>query len=162
MLTGLPGYPTDYIESKGSGKFYEALFSTVQANEERLVRCEPGAPKDIAVGLRIPLTVGDVAFLVEDMYRGRSVISGLPTRLFLVRWSKPQGSILKTLGEGADLQKWSTLKLSDLVCVTKEELKEHEKLVLKGDKSPQDVYGTETAQRVEARIAEIKEWEKHR
>lgn len=158
----MPGYPTDYIESKGSGKFYEALFSTVQANEERLVRFEPGAPKDIAVGLRIPLTVGQVAFLVEEMYRGRSVISGLPTRLFLVRWRRPQGSILKTLGDGADLQKWSTLKMSDLVCLTKEELKEHEKLVLKGEKTPEDVYDVDTLQRVEARMAEIREWEKHR
>lgn len=96
------------------------------------------------------------------MYRGRSAISGLPTRLFLVRWRKPEGSILKTLGEGADLQKWSTLKMSDLVCVTKEELKEHEKLVLKGEKTPEELYDAETVQCVEARIAEIKEWEKHR
>lgn len=96
------------------------------------------------------------------MYRGRSAISGLPTRLFLVRWRKPEGGILKTLGKGADLQKWSTLKMSDLVCVTKEELKEHEKLVLKGEKTPEELYDAETVQRVEARIAEIKEWEKHR
>lgn len=127
-----------------------------------MVRAEPGAPKDIAVGFRIPLTVSGVAFLVEEMYRGRSAISGLPTRLFLVRWRKPEGSVLKTLGEGADLQKWSTLKMSDLVCVTKEELKEHEKLVLKGEKTPDELYDAETVQRVEARIAEIKEWEKHR
>lgn len=141
---------------------YDSIFGTVQSNEERLVRAEPGAPKDIAVGFRIPLTVSEVAFLVEEMYRGRSAISGLPTRLFLVRWRKPDGSILKTLGEGAELQKWSTLKMSDLVCVTKEELKEHEKLVLKGEKTPEELYDAETVQRVEARIAEIKEWEKHR
>lgn len=134
----------------------------MQNNEERLIRLEPGAPKDIAVGLRIPLTVGEVAFVVEEIYRGRSAISGLPTRLFLARWRRPQGSILKTLGEGDNQQKWTDLRMSDLVCLTKEELKEHEKLVLKGEKGPEELYEAETVARVESRIAEIKEWEKHR
>lgn len=134
----------------------------VQAYEERLVRSEPGAPKDIAVGLRIPLTVSEVAFLIEEMYRGRSAVSGLPTRLFLVRWRKPQESIMKTIGEGADQQKWSTLQMSDLVCLTKEEIKIHEKEILKGDKTPEDVYDADTVKKVEARIAEIKQYEKYR
>lgn len=156
------GYPTDYVEFKGSGKGFETLFAAVQANEERLVRAEPGMPSDIAIGLRIPLTVGEVAFLVEDMYRGRSVISGLPTRLYLVRWRKPRASILKSIGDGADQQKWTTLKMSDLVCMTKEELKRHETQVLKGEKTPEDLYDAEVIQRVEARIAEIQEYEKLR
>lgn len=126
------------------------------------MRSEPGAPSDIAVGLRIPLSIGDVAFLVEEMYRGRSVVSGLPTRLFLIRWRKPQQSILKTIGDGADQQKWTSLRLSDLVCLTKEEVKVHEKQVLKGDKTPEEFYDDETVKRVEARMAEIKEYEKYR
>ncbi|CAN8100183.1 unnamed protein product [Discula destructiva] len=162
VILQISGYPSDYVESKGSGKLYDAVFAQIQTNEERLTRSEPGAPKDIAVGLRLPLTVGQVAFLVEEMYRGRSVISGLPTRLFLARWKRPQGSILKTLGEGSDLQKWSNLRMSDLVCLTKEELKKHERLVLKGDKAPEELYDAETVARVESRIAEIKEWEKYR
>lgn len=156
------GYPTDYVESKGSGKAFDSLFATVQANEERLVRSEADAPKDVAVGLRIPLTVGEVAFLVEEMYRGRSVISGLPTRLFLARWRRPKESILRVVGEGADQQKSTTLRLSELVCLTKEEHKIHEKQVLRGDKAPEDLYDAETVKRVEARIAEIKEYEKYR
>lgn len=156
------GYPTDYVEFKGSGKGFETLFAAVQANEERLVRAEPGMPSDIAIGLRIPLTVGEVAFLVEEMYRGRSVVSGLPTRLFLVRWRRPKESIFRTMGEGVDQQKWTTLKMSDLVCMTKEELKRHETQVLRGDKTPEDLYEAEVVQRVEARIAEIQEYEKLR
>lgn len=134
----------------------------MQAHEERLLRSEPGAPKDIAVGLRVPLTVSEVAFLIEEMYRGKSAVSGLPTRLFLIRWRKPQKTILKTIGEGADQQKWTTLRMSDLVCLTKEEIKIHEKEVLKGDKTPEDLYDADTVKRVEARIAEIKEYEKYR
>lgn len=138
------------------------MFATVQANEERLVRSEPSAPKDIAVGLRIPLTIGEVGFLVEEMYRGRSAVSGLPTRLFLARWRKPQESILRTMGEGANQQKWTTLRMCDLVCMTKEEHRIHETQVLKGDKTPEDLYDAETVKRVEAKIEEIAEYEKYR
>lgn len=134
----------------------------MQAHEERLVRSEPGVPKDICVGLRIPLTVNDVAFLVEEIYRSKSVLSGLSTRLYLVRWRKPPTSIVKTIGEGADQQKSTTLRMSDLVCLTKEEIKIHEKEILKGDKTPEDLYDADTVKKVEARIAEIKEYEKYR
>lgn len=147
---------------KGALKNYESLFASLQATEERIVRTAPGAPKGIEIGLRIPLTVGEVAFVAEEIYRGRSAISGLSTRLHLARWRRPQESTLKTLGEGADVQKWSAVRMSDLVCLTKEELKEHDKLVLKGDKTPEELYDAETVARVESRIAEIKEWEKHR
>lgn len=156
------GYPSDYVEFKGSGKTFDTVFSTVQIIEERLVRSEPGAPADAAVGLRIPLTVSDVAFLVEEVYRGRSVLSSLPTRLVLVRWRRPKESILRVLGDGSDQQKSTNLRMSDLVCMTKEEHKNHEKQVLKGDKAPEDLYDAETIKRVEARIAEMKEYEKYR
>lgn len=162
LLTQHPGYPCDYVESKGSGKTHDSLFSAIQANEQRLVRSEPGAPADIALGLRIPLTHSEVAFLVEEMYRGRSAISGLPTSLFLIRWRKPQASILKTLGEGEDQQRWTALKMSDLVCMTKKEFKIHEEQVLKGGKSPEDLYDAETVKRVEAKIAEVVEYERFR
>lgn len=162
LLTQLLGYPCDYVESKGAGKFFDSVFSVVQANEERLIRAEPGAPVDVAVGLRITLSVADVAFLVEEMYRGRSAISSLPTSLFLVRWRKPQGSILKTSGEGEDQQKWTTLRLSDLVCMTKKEVKLHEQQVLKEGKFPEDLYDAETVKRVESRMEEIAQYEQFR
>ncbi|KAH8762108.1 hypothetical protein F5883DRAFT_561784 [Diaporthe sp. PMI_573] len=162
VILKITGYPCDYVESKGSGKTYDSLFSAVQANEQRLVRSEPGAPADVALGLRIRLTHSEVAFLVEEMYRGRSAISGLPTGLFLIRWRKPQKSILKTLGGGEDQQKWTTLKMSELVCMTKKEFKTHEEQVLKGGKSPDDLYDAETVKRVEAKIAEVVEYERYR
>lgn len=134
----------------------------MQAHEEKLVRSEPGAPKDVCAGLKIPLTVSEVAFLVEEVYRSRSAVSGLATRLHLVRWRKPRAGVMKTLGEGADQQKWTTLQMSDLVCLTKEEVKMHDKEVLQGGKSPEDVYDADTVRKVEARIEEIKEYEKYR
>lgn len=134
----------------------------MQAHEEKLVRSEPGVPKDICVGLKIPLTVSEIAFLIEEIYRSRSAVSGLSTRLHLVRWRKPKTSIMKMIGEGADQQKWTTLQMSDLVCLTKEEVKIHEKEVLKGDKSPEDIYDADKVKKVEARIEEIKEYAKYR
>lgn len=71
-------------------------------------------------------------------------------------------SIVKTIGEGAGQQKSTTLQMSDLVCLTKEEIKIHEKEILKGDKTPEDVYDADIVKKVEARIAEIKEYEKYR
>lgn len=106
--------------------------------------------------------MSEVAFLIEEMYRSKSVVSGLGSRLYLIRWRKPQQSILKTIGEGADQQKWTTLQLSDLVCLTREEVKVHEREVLQGNKTPEELYDADTLKRVEARIAEIKEYEKYR
>ncbi|ROV91615.1 hypothetical protein VSDG_07896 [Cytospora chrysosperma] len=162
VILKITGYPCDYVEFKGSGKVFDSVFSIVQANEERLVRAEPGAPSDVALGLRIPVSVADVAFLIEEIYRGRSALSSLPTSLFLVRWRKPQGSILQSTGEGEDQQKWTTLRMSDLVCMTKKEAKLHEQQVLREGKSPEDLYDAETVKRVEDRIAETVEYEKYR
>lgn len=116
----------------------------------------------MAIGLRIPLSVADVAFLIEEMYRGRSAISSLPTSLFLIRWRKPEGSILQSSGKGEDQQKWTSLRMSDLVCMTKKEAKVHEQEVLREGKAPEDLYDAETVKRVESRIEEIVEYEKYR
>ena len=55
----------------------------------------------------------------------------------------------KTLG-----QKLSKLKLSDLVCMTKEEGVIHERLVLNGDKTPEEVYGKDVLEMVDRRFRE--------
>lgn len=130
--------------------------------ETRLARLEPNSPADVAVGLKLPLTLGDVSFLVEEIYRGRSAVSGLSTRLVLVRWWKPKGSILRTVGEGPEQQKTTNLRFRDLVCMTKEEAKEHEKAVLSGAKSPEEFYDAETIEKVASRMQESIEYEKHR
>lgn len=114
------------------------------------------------MGLKLPLTFGDIAFLVEEIYRGRSAITGVPTRLVLVRWRKPEGSTVIKIGEGKDLQKSSNVRLQDLVCMTKEEAANHDKLVHKGGKKPEEVYDAEVVERVKARLLEIAEYEKLR
>ncbi|KAF1987962.1 hypothetical protein K402DRAFT_392243 [Aulographum hederae CBS 113979] len=155
VILKLTGYPHDYLPSKGREKMYEGILGNVQAMEEKLARVAGSDP----VGVRVPLTQNDVGYLVEEVWRGKSVVSGLATRLTLVRWRRPEGSVLDTSVEG---QKCSTLKMGDLICMTKEEAVRHEKEVLKGEKQPEDVYDGQVIKLVAVRMEEEKEFEKFR
>lgn len=133
-----------------------------------------------AVGLRVPLTSGDVAFLVEEVYRGRSAVSGLPTRTTLVRWQLPERA------EGADIveslldrvrpaaqdlegdvplqaeQKTARLQLADLVCMTREEASRHQDLILLKGQPLSSLYDEATLAPIEARRREAADYEKYR
>jgi hypothetical protein len=122
---------------------------------------EAGQP-DAAIGLKVPITPGDIAFLVEEAFRGRSAITGIPTKLVLIRWKKPQQTTLVRIGEGKDEQKSSNLRLRDLVCMTKEEATRHQKEILQGDKGHEDLYSREVIEVVEARQKEVEAYERYR
>ncbi|CAK7231162.1 hypothetical protein SCUCBS95973_007817 [Sporothrix curviconia] len=133
-----------------------------------------------AVGLRVPLTAGDVAFLVEEVYRGRSAVSGLPTRTTLVRWQLP------TREEGADVveslldrirpapqdlegdvplqaeQRTARIWLADLVCMTREEASRHQDQILFKGQPLSSLYDEATLARIETKRQETAEYEKYR
>ncbi|OAA61726.1 ubiquitin-activating protein [Niveomyces insectorum RCEF 264] len=112
-----------------------------------------GPGPSAAVGLRVPLTACDVAFLVE-VYHGRSAVSGLPTRTTLVRWALPPDD---------DGTAAARLKLADLVCMTREEASRHTAAVLLGGgQSPADLYDVETLARIEARRRVAAAYEQYR
>lgn len=135
-----------------------------------------------AVGLRVPLTPGDVAFLVEEVYHGRSVVSGLPTRPTLVRWQRPSGSepgqpgavealMDRVRPAPADLdgdtplqpeQRASRLRLSGLVCMTREEASRHQETVLLQGQPATSLYDAATLARIEARRKEAAAYEEYR
>lgn len=117
---------------------------------------------DSAVGLKIPLTVGDVSFLVEELWRGKSALTNIPTRLVLIRWRKPDSKMLVRVGVGKDEQKSTDLRLRYLVCMTKEEATKHEKVVFNEGKKLEDVYDKETIERVETQLNEARGYEKFR
>jgi hypothetical protein len=141
---------------------YEGILAYVQASEEKIVRMIEGGRTDVCIGLKVPITPGDIAFLVEEAFRGRSAVSGIPTKLMLIRWKKPQETTLVRIGEGKDEQKSSNLRLRDLVCMTKEEAVRHQKEVLHGDKSLEDLYSREVIELVESRQREAEAYEKYR
>ena len=51
-------------------------------------------------------------------------------------------------------QKSSSIAVKDLVCMTKDEVAQHEKLVLKGDKMCEEVYDAKVLKLVEERMKE--------
>ncbi len=158
VILTVTGYPVEYVPAKGRDRMYDGILTYVQGSEERLARLF--VPE--TTGLKSPVTVGDVAFLAEELYQARSVVTGIPTRLVLIRWRRPASANFSVIGEGKDTQKCSTIQLRDLVCMTKEEAARHEKEVFKGGKQPEDLYDEETIRRVEKRMGEAAKFEMYR
>ena len=151
VMVTLAGYPLETVEQKVRGKMYDGVLALVQAQEEKIARHTMGWKAEQVKGLKIPLTSDDIGYIVEEVYRGKSAISGVPTRLSLVRWRKPEGESIDT---SVPEQINSTFRLQDLVCMTREEAKKHLENVILGEKGCEEMYDQETIERVEARIQE--------
>ncbi|KAJ9653615.1 hypothetical protein H2198_007206 [Neophaeococcomyces mojaviensis] len=160
VICSIADYPMEYrVGDRSRDKMYESMLSALQGLEERLARTINGQD---AIGLKIPISKDDIAYLVEEVFRGRSVVSGLTTRLVLTRWIRPESgsNMIKTYeNEG---QKTSNLKPGDLVLMTKEEAQKHEKEVLKGTKNVNEIYEEEVMQCVQKRWLEEKAFDKYR
>jgi tRNA A37 threonylcarbamoyladenosine dehydratase len=156
VILSISGYPHEYLPSKSRDKMYDGILGAFQGAEERLARALFAQDTQ---GLKVPITQSDVGYLVEEVYNARSIISGLSTRLQLSRWNKPSANYVDTRVEG---QKSSTIRMNDLVLMTKEEATKHEKMVLKGEKTLEDLYDTETIERVTKRMQEEERYERFR
>ena len=157
VILKVAGYPCENVPAKGREKMYDGILAQLQGSEEKLARAT--TPGDDAQGLKLGISVGDVGYVVEEVFRGKSVLSGVGTRLALVRWRAPPGGSTMVRGEG---QKTSMVRLRELVCVTKEEAVVHEREVIRGSKTPEELYGKEVVDAVEARIREEIGYEKYR
>ena len=156
VVMEISGYPYEVLTCKTRDKMYENILSTLQGLEERLA-------KDTVVetqGLKIPITKDDVGYLVEEVYHGKSVVSGIPTRLTLTRWKAPEKGYRPD--EDWEGQKFSRLTLNDLVCMTKEEAAVHEREVLKGGKALEGIYGTDVINLVNMRQQEEAQFSRYR
>jgi hypothetical protein len=142
---------------------YDSILAALQGSEEKTLRyMTPGHDASLTLGLKVPVTVGDVSFLVEEIFKGRSSVTGLSTRLSLVRWRKPASSTLITIGEGSGQQKSSNVTLGQLVCMTKEEATRHEKVVVRGDGKVEDLYDAATIEKIEALLTEAAKYINYR
>ncbi|TDZ61963.1 tRNA threonylcarbamoyladenosine dehydratase [Colletotrichum sidae] len=160
VILSISGYPLDYVPAKNRDKLYADVVAFIQASETRLVKHSDGNAE--ATGLRVPISHGDAAFLTEELWKGRSAVTGLINRLVLVRWRRPEGKTKLTIGQGAEEQKWTSIRFRDLVCMTRDEALRHEKEYLKGDKSLEDLYAADVIARIEERLVEAAESEKFR
>lgn len=156
VICEMTGYPHESGAGKLRDKMYENILSTLQGTEERLVR-QAGID---AIGLKIPISKDDVGYLVEEVYRGKSVVSNVPTRLALIRWKAPEEGFRTE--ESSKGQKSVKLNLSDLVLMTREEAATHEKEILKGGKAPESIYSEEVLSLVERRREEERHYQQYR
>ncbi|MCJ1290416.1 hypothetical protein MMC34_001954 [Xylographa carneopallida] len=156
VIMELSGYPHESGGRTGREKLYESVLQGLQAVEVKLARAEGVNVQ----GLRIPVSKDDVSYLIEEIFRGKSVVSGLPTRLALIRWRPPKDAYQPDVRwEG---QKFSRFRLSDLVCMTKEEAADHEKKVLADGAQPEDIYEAEVVALVERRLNEEQAMDRYR
>jgi tRNA threonylcarbamoyladenosine dehydratase len=80
-----------------------------------------------------PFNVNDIGYIIEEIFRGRSVLEPFHTsRLTVVKW-RPEGEV----GWG------------NVVVITKAEGKEHQKRVLSGGEAVEGVYDGDVVRRVE-------------
>lgn len=160
VICTIAGYPMDYrIGDRGREKMYDSILSTLQGLESRLVRSSNS--QDV-IGLRIPVGRDDVSYLIEEVFRGKSVISGLGTRLALVRWRRPSGGFNLDPTYLQEGQKMIKLALTDLVLMTKEEATKHEKTVLSGEVTPEEAYGPDVLARVRRRHDDERAYDRYR
>ena len=160
VICEISGYPIDYIPGqKGRDKLYDSVYASLQGLHDRMGKLE--VSKELT-GLRLPITKEDAGFLVDDIYRGKSVVSGLPSRLVLIHWERPAGGFRPDPKWEKEGQKFIPLELHDLVCMTKEEATCHETEVLIGRKPVQEVYSEDVIERVKHRMKETECYEKYR
>ncbi|KAF9987605.1 hypothetical protein BGZ65_002813, partial [Modicella reniformis] len=81
----------------------------------------------------IALDRRDVGYILEEIFRGKSVISQSTAKIGLCRWKRAE-----------------PLSLQNLVVMTKSEIKKHEKLPLDADLA--EVYGRDVVDYVEAKF----------
>lgn len=155
VILEITGYPHQYLPSKSRDAMYSGILGALQGSEERIARSRGFNSQ----GLKIPITQDDVGYLIEEVYHGRSVISGLSTRLCLVRWERPHEDFIDDRTPG---QKNTLLQMKELVCMTKEEAAKHEKEVLKGEKSPEELYDAKIVELVKLKMKEEEKFERFR
>lgn len=160
VICTITGYPLDYnMGAKGRDKLYDTILSAMLGLYERMIRQVTGQD---TVGLRIPLSKDDIAFVVEEVYRGKSPISGVSSRLALIPWETPAHGWNMDLSLEKEGQKTVPMNINELVCMTKEEALRHEKEVLKGGKKVEEVYDEIVLQRVNLRRREAEEYDQYR
>lgn len=157
IMLSISGYPYQYMQGKGRDKMNEAIHNALQSSEERLAR----KFGEDATGLRIPVSQEDTSYLVEEIYRSHSVVSALPARLALSRWA-PIKDKSQFVRKDIASQKYTDLKMNDLVCMTKDEAARHEELVLVGGQDPSEIYPPSVLEAVKSRMAEEAQYAKYR
>lgn len=134
VLTTLAGYPMEPLTYKARTKQYNDIVSNLTVQSLRLG--EDGM---------INLDADDVGFVMDEIYRGRSVLPPHhTTRCTLTRWDAAE-----------------PLSILNVVAMTRDEAKQHEK-VLMAHESPKKVYPEAVLNLVASRTQEIRDLQRWR
>ncbi|KAK2754411.1 hypothetical protein FQN54_007055 [Arachnomyces sp. PD_36] len=160
VICEISGYPNEYCPGgKTREKTCDGILGILLAIEERLVK---NVGKRDPHGLRVPVSKEDIGYLIDEVWRGKSAISGFATRLALVRWKRPKNGFEPDEDMEKNGQKFVPLDLGDLVLMTKDEALRHEREVLTAGKAVEDFYDESVLKRVDARMKEEKWFSQYR
>ncbi|QLL30639.1 hypothetical protein HG536_0A04560 [Torulaspora globosa] len=127
ILTKVSGYPMNPIEGKNRIKIYDGIYQSLAGQMTRI-----GMPDQ-----RVPIALKEVSYIVEEVFRGKSPVSGFSTRLTLSKWDPKK-----------------PVSLQNVVVLTKEEQKIHEDRVLNGGEPLEKVYPKQILDLVNKRFQE--------
>ncbi|KAG5416970.1 hypothetical protein I9W82_004601 [Candida metapsilosis] len=124
ILTTVSGYPMEPIEGKNRYKIYDDMLQSLAGQQLRIGEEDQ----------RVKISMTDVNYVLEEVFRGKSPISNYSTRLALSKWDPSK-----------------EISLQNVVVMTKDEQRKHEKRVLIGGEKLEDVYSKEVIDLVKSR-----------
>ncbi|KAJ3041875.1 hypothetical protein HDV00_008579 [Rhizophlyctis rosea] len=124
VVTELAGFKTEPLPIKLRPKTYERLHKDLVNKEKDVYKASPN----------IPLNIADVGYIFEEIWRGRSALSGTFDKLQLTRW---------------DVTKPASF--TNVVCLTRAEAEKHDEIA---GGALRDTYGEEFVKFVEGRFEE--------
>lgn len=154
ILTISGGYPgiTDPLQGgyslagKRRYKLYDSVLQSLAGQMARLNWDD----------VTVPVDLQDVEYLVEEVFRGKSVISGKSTRLALTLWERPP------FQPGTEDKMVERIDFDNLVVLTKDEQKVHEAQVLVKGRPINEVYDQHVLDLVKKRFDQEKYYSQFR
>ncbi|KAI8321980.1 hypothetical protein GQ54DRAFT_260791 [Martensiomyces pterosporus] len=127
VLTELASFPTEPLAIKGRHALYARMQRDL-GNRETKVPAEHGGPQ-------LQLSTDDCGYVLEEIWHGKSAISGATDKLALTRWKRSL-----------------PMATYNCICLTKTEADAHDKI----SGSPEDFYPAKTVEYIQRRFAEEK------
>lgn len=135
ILTTVSGYPMEPIEGKNRYKTYDDLLQSIAGQQTRIGKTDQ----------RVQISTQDASYILEEVFHGKSPISQFSTRLTLSRWDPSK-----------------EVSCQNVVIMTKDEQRSHEKRVILGGEKLEDVYSQEVLDLVKSRFEDEKYYSQFR
>ncbi|KAG0365609.1 hypothetical protein BGZ54_006370 [Gamsiella multidivaricata] len=133
IICKIAGWNMEPLSVKFRMELYQRLHRNLKSREESLYPVSGSGAG--SAGVTFPLNRQDVGYLVEEMFRGKSAVSGSMDQIAVCRWKQDE-----------------PLSLLNTVVLTEKELEKH--LALPKDANLEEVYGKDVVEYVEARFRE--------